>query len=1440
MSRSNSAKKTGASSKPGGRGTSARPASPADLEASGLSQEEVFARIEQEAIDEQRVKAARAAMEEAQAAARKGAAGDRERSPPAGGSQRAAGHMSYREAVGLQDQLLQEQMVNNMLRAQENQRVKETAAKEAAVKEAAIKEAAVREAVAKEMASKKQTKKLKRARISRGSDSSSSSSSSQESSDNESETGPSSESEDQGKTRKRKHKGKARKSSRKAKKGNGVKSAKEVEEQAQRLYLRSRNGAGGFKQTVREAEARRIVYLEWAVARKYEEETKKGKDVKSTLRKVMMMIQKSSDITVEGLQNFDRDMSGEDTSTKVRRLTEHLQQGMTREYGLTYGAKVADIVTVPDKVLDGGFPQVRTSNYRGTGIATGRAGTAGPGPPTAAEQQQAILNAIIGQAAAAAAPAPKPQAEEASTVNAFFRSMMASMGTGGAAAAPTAPALAGPPPAPGGFAGYQSQRPPYPRGPCFICGEQGHQAMMCPKKANGVAAAAAAAQPPPVSYETQHTPHEQSDHEREEVEMNSDYNPFITPGRDAPGRGRAREEHENNRPERGMKHSHNDDNENAHRMQNDETEQELTAVCDMSVCDDDDVSSVVRRNSELDEKGQGIQGGETCECGYCGKCVLDIDIMRKEPKIKLNVSKRQQVMPAKLAQAANLYTQLNQNEIIQVITEFEKCMFERWEERKLWVLEAKQQEGEEEPGPGGQEEKQACEGGPARAKDALRNMIRQEGNIAKKMYTHQEQVNKTCSFCLKKGHTHETCMVRPRMEKAKAGATELQKKKREFMATLCERQPMTKEEREKGEEETRLETVERIMEKGRMANEGNPWESSEKRRDKLRKQLGYWWAIGADRSVLMWIGFGVKLYFEKEPERVYFPNHRSYHEHVEHVRKEHAEHLADGSFRIAEGREIKIGNPLQVEVNAKGKARMCSDDRFVNAHMADYEFTQETLNRHVPLVVDRGALMITTDVAKAYYQVPLHKDSQAYCAWRHDGQWIVPTIGVFGLGVMPFVFTKIMRPTLKFMRALLMKGTNCIDDNLWAEVPIAELNGSNVDEMVKIVKIVFGSIGWVFNDKAVFEPATLVVYNGMFIDSRKYEIRAVDEKIAEAKRVAWRIWYTAMESQQVLLNDLQKLTGRLQSLKLALEGVAVWTRGLYADIARGLEASNQRPAKGTRIQLREAAMLDLQFWAYRLGKQNGLPIADCTRDVHITMNTDASDVGWGASTDVAGSEKHGELPTEVLGSSSTAREIAGVLCAVEEMKGEVSGKRVLLKMDSYPAIRNFINGGGPIEELNELVRQWWCWCKVNGVTPTYQWIPREENTRADELSKIQAESYTIYPQREAEIRAWLDEVGEPGTRANKWEATKIFAPKADKVAIRLQEMIRSKAPTCILVPAWPGSIWWPTLQQHSYKSKNLGIMKNVVDMGRQEAETDRVYIGRVEAHIITPEKRQPR
>jgi hypothetical protein len=169
-------------------------------------------------------------------------------------------------------------------------------------------------------------------------------------------------------------------------------------------------------------------------------------------------------------------------------------------------------------------------------------------------------------------------------------------------------------------------------------------------------------------------------------------------------------------------------------------------------------------------------------------------------------------------------------------------------------------------------------------------------------------------------------------------------------------------------------------------------------------------------------------------------------------------------------------------------------------------------------------------------------------------------------------------------------------------------------------------------------------------------------------------------------------------------------------------------------------------------------------------------------------------------------------------------------MDSYPAIRNFINGGGAVTELSTMVKEWWIWCKMHRVTPLYQWVRREENTLADELSKVAATSHPLKPTVEHRIRQWLEKCGEPGLSQHTWTKTKVHVPVFDNIGLRLSEMVKSRQPGCIVVPAWHSSTWHAAISAHAKHTLALGRMGDV--LCRDDMQGHAAW--HMEAHLIIP------
>ncbi len=85
--------------------------------------------------------------------------------------------------------------------------------------------------------------------------------------------------------------------------------------------------------------------------------------------------------------------------------------------------------------------------------------------------------------------------------------------------------------------------------------------------------------------------------------------------------------------------------------------------------------------------------------------------------------------------------------------------------------------------------------------------------------------------------------------------------------------------------------------------------------------------------------------------------------------------------------------------------------------------------------------------------------------------------------------------------------------------------------------------------------------------------------------------------------------------------------------------------------------------------------------------------------------------------SSTYREILGVLPCLHALVHLCIGKVVVVQVDAQNLL-GIVNRGSNKLSINKLARDIFWYGLVNGITLSVEWVPREENAFADELSKL--------------------------------------------------------------------------------------------------------------------------
>ena len=633
-----------------------------------------------------------------------------------------------------------------------------------------------------------------------------------------------------------------------------------------------------------------------------------------------------------------------------------------------------------------------------------------------------------------------------------------------------------------------------------------------------------------------------------------------------------------------------------------------------------------------------------------------------------------------------------------------------------------------------------------------------------------------CRWCMRKGHLLHFCPAVPRPSPGFLGR--LLGMPRVDRSTFCG---------------LSLEEVKaRIEVDGARMNGGNPWLGLTGRPFDLRKNLGYWRAIGANNSVLSVIGNGAPMPFHHAPARVALRNHASCEEHAAYVDEQMRDHLRDGTFIEVEAAFPEVVNPLTVAVNDKGKKRMCLDLRYPNAFTPVVNFKLDTLETGGHEVVFRDCALLFVDIEKAYYSLGMASDVWPYACWQWRGSFFCTVVVPFGATLAPFHFHKCIRELVKLLRGLGMRVHNYLDDFMIA------CHRDDVQSVAPFLQWFLVRMGFRMSVKSIWDGRTVGVHLGMAVNSAAYTYSVPQAKLDKALMLV-----RAFDSEwrrTGALAGMANVVGLLASFKIGFVGVRPFTRAMYRAAGAALT--------GTPLASVDAARLadELQYWlaALRDPSKNGLPIREPASEV--TVNFDASDTGWGAvmrRTGAAEVRVSGVFDSMVLGSSSTLRELTGVVLGGAALLEHVRGRNLLARLDSFPAVCNLINGGGGVPELADVVKRWVTWCGENRVRVQVEWVPRERNEDADALSKLFVGEWQLLP----DAREWLDVAFGPFVLHPFEDGVVLCTPAGRMVGECLAWAAKLRL-TIVLVHPWPllGS-WLETIKRYARAvfARDLGL-----------------------------------
>ena len=592
-------------------------------------------------------------------------------------------------------------------------------------------------------------------------------------------------------------------------------------------------------------------------------------------------------------------------------------------------------------------------------------------------------------------------------------------------------------------------------------------------------------------------------------------------------------------------------------------------------------------------------------------------------------------------------------------------------------------------------------------------------------------------------------------------------------------------------------------------------------RHRLRAKYAVWKMVVTSTLVLGWVLQGFPLLWQHHAPAPHFQrNHPSAYAHEAFVDSAVVSLTRTSAVVEWPSRPLVV-SPLGV-VPKKGSDqwRLIWDGRYVNSHLHIPTFKYETLAQ-LHQWAELHDYVFTLDLKSGYHHLDMAEDAWTYLGFEWRGTYYCFTQCPFGLATACWAFSKLIKAVLHHFRLQGVRCTGYIDDSLWLHQDPVRLKAIQV----AVLKLM-ADLGFIVNmTKSQLEIFHEAPYLGMLVDLQAGVMRVSPEK---RQAVLQLIKRGLLLQHRLHVRELAGIKGKLIAMQWAFGHVAfLYTKSMDRDIAASASWNSH-------IRLSRDTVDELQFWLVQFDRFNGTKSIFPPARVHHTVHMDAagpSDVsvgGWGAwmkhngeHVTARGHWTADEFATIVQHPSSTWMELKAVMYALQSFGRMVpmQNTTVMLITDSYNAFSVLQHGRAKADLSVTVARDIHAHCFANGVTLMAEWVPREDNTVADALSKCaDTNDFTIpaavfdslnnlWGPFEVDLfaghanhfvskffsRHYSPDCAAINAFAQEWGSSCWAHPPYALVSQVLRHAADCGAGMCLVCPYWPSAAWWRLL-----------------------------------------------
>ena len=466
-----------------------------------------------------------------------------------------------------------------------------------------------------------------------------------------------------------------------------------------------------------------------------------------------------------------------------------------------------------------------------------------------------------------------------------------------------------------------------------------------------------------------------------------------------------------------------------------------------------------------------------------------------------------------------------------------------------------------------------------------------------------------------------------------------------------------------------------------------------------------WRRLTKDRAILDMVE-GFKIPLTQQPFQP-LPPHEIKLSEVEKsaVREEIRSMLTKGVIEETLPSDNQFLSNVFVRPKPEGKFRFILNLKELNKIVQYLHFKMEGL-RDVRNLVQQGDYLVKIDLKDAFWSVPVNRNSRKFMRFSWEDCLYEFRTLAFGLGPAPYVFTKLMKVPVAFLRRLGFLLIIYLDDMLITARSRAEAIRSR-DSVIFLLENLGFTINW---EKSMTEPSHIAEFLGMIVNTLAMTITLPDKKVENITRLC----QSSLEKNEVSLRDMSKLIGKLYATSPAVLQAPLQLRFLQQDLIRALRAEK---SYSDTLFLSQDAVSELKWWIFNLRLLKGTPLK--LQDPDMIIFSDASKtLGWGAALEGGPStggpwskEEKDSLHINVL-------ELMAAELAIKSFATTRPVKNLHMWIDNQVALSYLVKMGGTKNRLlTEISKRIWKFLLDRGISLTAGWIPSKLNWRADQESR---------------------------------------------------------------------------------------------------------------------------